>query len=99
MNFSFIKGMLTGVIATVIGVGVVLIGIVAIFLFATIGALIGAITGTILQNVPLLGGMVVKGFAQFGVENANLGEIGAALGFIAGFFKSTIEHKHDNCEC
>jgi hypothetical protein len=70
------------------GVGVVIFGLVAIFIFAIIGALMGAITGWILMYTPILGPAIKEGFASvFGVEAPNLIAIGAMLGFIAGFFK------------
>lgn len=77
----------------VIGVFVVLLGIVAVFLFAIFGALIGAITGWIISQTPILGDAVSKGFTSiFEVESPDLIAIGAMLGFIAGFFKQW-EHK------
>lgn len=71
-----------------IGLIVVLLGILAIFLFAIFGALIGAITGWILTQTPILGDAVKSGFASvFEIESPDLVAIGAMLGFIAGFFK------------
>ncbi|PIN85718.1 MAG: hypothetical protein COV47_00680 [Candidatus Diapherotrites archaeon CG11_big_fil_rev_8_21_14_0_20_37_9] len=93
----FSAGITGGIIGGVIGIIAVLIGIIGIFLFASFGALIGAITGWILQHIPILGDMVVRGFAQLGIANANLAELGATLGFIAGFFKSAIGKKDDCC--
>lgn len=70
------------------GAGVVVFGLVAIFVFAIIGALMGAITGFILEHTPILGVAIKDGFASvFGVFAPNLVAIGAMLGFIAGFFK------------
>ena len=70
------------------GIVVVFIGIVAVFLFAIFGALMGAITGWILGVTPVLGPAVKDGFTSvFGVEAPDLIAIGAMLGFIAGFFK------------
>jgi len=43
--------------------------------------------------VPILGNMVLNGFHQIGIQNANLAEIGAMLGFIAGFFKPVFERR------
>jgi hypothetical protein len=72
-----------------------LMGIFAIFLFAILGALVGSITGFILENIPTLGPLIQEGFILiFGIENAKLTAIGAMLGFIAGFFKSNI-HAHE----
>jgi len=72
----------------IIGFIVVLAGIIGIFLFAIFGALIGAITGWILGQTPILGDAVRTGFTSvFEVESPDLVAIGAMLGFIAGFFK------------
>lgn len=84
--------------AAAIGAAVATMGIIAIFFFAIIGALMGAITGFILSIVPVLGPLVVSGFAQLGVQNADLAAIGAMLGFVAGFFKSVI-NQGSNCNC
>jgi hypothetical protein len=84
----FEKYMAAGVGGFVIGILAVLFGIVAIFLFAILGALIGAITGWILEMTPILGPAVKDGFSSvFGVQSPDLVAIGAMLGFIAGFFK------------
>ena len=70
------------------GIAVVLLGLIALFLFAIFGALMGAITGWILGFTPVLGPAVKDGFtAVFGVESPDLAAIGAMLGFIAGFFR------------
>ncbi len=77
------------VIAGVVGLVAVLIGIFAIFLFAIIGALMGAITGWILSYTPILGQAVKQGFTSvFNIQSPDLVSIGAMLGFIAGFFKN-----------
>jgi hypothetical protein len=86
-------GILGALMAAVVGALVVLVGIIAIFFFAIIGALMGAVTGFILHLVPVLGPLVENGLRQIGIQNPDLPSIGAALGFIAGFFKSTQEHK------
>ncbi|MEK6957713.1 MAG: hypothetical protein AABW99_01920 [archaeon] len=93
MIFGFMKGTAGGIAGAILGIGVVIIGILAIFLFAIIGSVIGAITGFILQIFPVIGPMALKGFMQFGIVNPNLAEIGAALGFVAGFFKQNFNNK------
>ena len=93
MDGRFLAGLITGVTAAIIGMGIVIVGILGIFFFAIIGALIGAITGFILQSVPILGNMVLNSFHQIGIQNANLAERGAMLGFIAGFFKPVFERR------
>jgi len=87
-------GILAALTAAAIGAIVVIVGIIAVFFYATIGALMGAITGFILHLVPVLGPLVENGLSQIGIQNPDLTSIGAALGFIAGFFKSAQEHKH-----
>jgi hypothetical protein len=93
MDFMKAAGMAIG--GVFLGLLVVLLGIFAIFIFAILGALIGAITGWILSNTPVLGEAVKSGFSSlFGVESPDLVAIGAMLGFIAGFFKHW-DHKGD----
>ena len=86
---SIWKAAAIGSVAAVSGIVAVIIGIVAVFLFAIFGALMGAITGFILEIAPILGPLVKQGFASVGVSNPSLVAIGAMLGFIAGFFKSS----------
>ncbi len=76
--------------AAVVGVFAALVGIFAIFFFATIGAIMGAIAGWIVGLVPIIGELVKTGFTQIGMQNPNLVAIGAMLGFVGGFFKSTM---------
>ncbi len=89
MSSAVLKTIGIGAVAAIAGVVAVLIGIIAIFLFAIFGALVGAVTGWILSFTPILGALVLQGFMSFGVQNPNLMAIGAALGFVAGFFKSS----------
>ncbi|VVB57482.1 Uncharacterised protein [uncultured archaeon] len=93
MLSAIIKGVSVGVVAAITGVFAVLVGILAIFLFAIFGALIGAITGWLVSIAPVLGPLVADGFRSFGVTNPDLVAIGAALGFVAGFFKSNLGGK------
>ena len=82
--------MVVGKAAAGIGAGltVVIMGLVAIFIFAIIGALMGAIGGFLVQITPWLGDTVKAGFNSiFEVESPDLVAIGAMLGFIAGFFR------------
>lgn len=96
MDFMKAGGMAIG--GLFVGLIFVLFGIVAIFLFAIFGALIGAVTGWILGQTPILGDAVKTGFTSvLGVESPDLVAIGAMLGFIAGFFKNW-DHKHDHKE-
>jgi len=79
-------------VASFIGLFAVLIGVFGIIVFATIGAVMGAITGFIVQHVPILNELVINGFVQvLGIESPDLVAIGAMLGFVGGFFKSNNE--------
>lgn len=98
MVSDLIKGIGIGLGAAVIGVFAAFVGIVAIFLYAIMGALIGAVTGFILQYVPVLGPLVIHGFTTIGVQNPDLVSLGAMLGFIGGFFKSHVTSKCDKWE-
>jgi len=81
-----------------VGIAAVIVGLIAIFIFAIIGALMGAITGWIIQITPWLGDAVRAGFtALFDIESPDLVTIGAAVGFIAGFFKNWGGHNHNEC--
>lgn len=88
--------MVVGKAAAGIGIGfaAVLAGLIAIFIFAIIGALMGAVGGFIVQATPWLGDTVKAGFSSiFEIESPDLVSIGAMLGFIAGFFR---QWGHDN---
>jgi hypothetical protein len=79
-------------VASFIGLFAVLIGVFGIIIFATIGAIMGAITGFIVQYVPILNELVIMGFVQvLNIPNPDLVSIGAMLGFVGGFFKSNNE--------
>jgi len=84
-------GVVAALTAALIGIAVAVFGLVAIFFFATIGAIMGAVTGFIVQYVPFLGPLVIQGFEIIGIQNPNLVALGAMLGFVGGFFKS---HNH-----
>lgn len=84
-----------GTLAAAGGVVVAILGIFAIFLFAILGALIGAITGFIVGLVPILGPLVKQGFVAVGIENPDLAQIGAMLGFVGGFFKGHSGGPHE----
>ena len=86
MLASLFKSITVGVVAAIAGVFAVLIGIVAVFLYAIFGALMGAVAGWLVSVTPILGVLVATGFQSFGVAHPDLVAIGAALGFVAGFF-------------
>lgn len=88
---SFGKNVLGGIVmgfgAALVGAAIAVIGIIAIFLFAILGALMGAATGFIIGYVPVLGPLVVEGFRMIGVQSPDLAALGAMLGFVGGFFR------------
>lgn len=89
MLSSILKAIGIGVAAAVAGIVAAILGIAAIFFFAIFGALIGAFTGWLVQLTPWLGAVVQQGFVSFGILHPDLVSIGAAMGFVAGFFKSS----------
>ena len=81
-----------GIVGSIFGwICAAIIGILAIFVFASLGALMGAVTGWIVSVIPVLGALVKQGFEQVGILYPDLTAIGAMLGFIAGFFKLAIQ--------
>jgi hypothetical protein len=92
-----VKAFGIGLLGAVIGVVAVVIGIIAIFFFAIIGALVGAVTGFILNLVPVLGPLTVQGFKAVGIQSPDLVALGAMLGFVGGFFKSNL-HGGQQCK-
>jgi hypothetical protein len=97
MMSGIVKAAGIGIIAAIGGVIVAIVGIFAIFLFAILGALMGAVTGWIVQMVPVLGPLVKGGFMAIGLQNPDLVAIGAMLGFVGGFFKGS-GGSHE-CKC
>jgi len=76
-----------------VGTGIALVGLGAgfIFLSATLGALIGALFGEILDHTPYLNTAISETLNTMFHTNyftGNLDKLGATLGFIGGFFKS-----------
>lgn len=63
--------------------------ILAMLLFALVGAVVGIIAGWLVSIAPVVGPLVKQGFSAFGIPNANLVAIGAMLGFVAGFFRGS----------
>lgn len=61
------------------------LGIFLLFFACIFGALVGAFSGWLLSLTPL-GGMVVAGFGFFGVKVDSIVSLGAAIGFVSGFF-------------
>ena len=85
---------------TVVGAGVLVIG-------STLGAGIGAVCGQILDWVPYLNHAIPEGVAYLGnafgdTDNTrevigtlegNLDKVGAGMGFVGGFLKSSVSYK------
>ena len=75
------------------GLTVVFVGIIAgilLFVAVVLGTILGAFTGWIL-SLTFLGDWIISGFKAFGVNSeGKLVVIGAMLGFLSGFFKSSI---------
>lgn len=88
-----------GLLAGLTGIAVVFVGILAIFVFAIFGALVGAVTGWLVSIAPVIGPAVTDGFMQIGIKEPNLVALGAMLGFIAGFFKNHGSGDKNCCEC
>ena len=84
MSFNLVEGM-KGVMLIIVG-ALLIVGI--LFVGAILGALIGAVVGFVVSVTPWLGAAVIAGFATLGITGVNLVQVGAALGFIGGFFKS-----------
>ncbi|HDH44553.1 MAG TPA: hypothetical protein ENG66_04080 [Thermococcus sp.] len=77
----------------VIAFGLLFLIVIAINVF--IGVLIGTFVGWVVSITPL-GAIVEGGFIAIGLNGASghLTQIGGMLGFVAGFFKGTIECKY-----
>jgi hypothetical protein len=76
-----------------VATGIALVGVGAglIFLSATLGALIGALFGEILDHTPYLNTAIsetLNVIFQTNYFNGNLDKLGATLGFVSGFFKN-----------
>ena len=76
-----------------VGTGIALVGLGAgfIFLSATLGALIGALFGEILDHTPYLNTAIsetLNTIFHTDYFTGNLDKLGATLGFFSGFFKS-----------
>jgi CTP-dependent riboflavin kinase len=75
-----------------VGIGIALVGLGAgfIFLSATLGALIGALFGEILDHTPYLNTAIsetLNTIFHTDYFTGNLDKLGATLGFVGGFFK------------
>ncbi|MFA5108602.1 MAG: hypothetical protein WC492_03675 [Candidatus Micrarchaeia archaeon] len=93
------KGIGLGIVGAVVGIAAGIVGILAILLLASFGAIMGAIVGFVVSAIPVLGPLVKEGFMSFGIVDPNLVAIGAAVGFVAGFFKgnSSCPCRQDGC--
>ncbi|MBU0586008.1 hypothetical protein KJ780_00695 [Candidatus Micrarchaeota archaeon] len=89
------RGGIKETIVSLFGIAIAfIIGLAVIFLYAISGALFGALIGFLVEITPILGDLVKTGLFEFGIENANLIAIGAALGFLAGFFKQIFNREN-----
>lgn len=81
------------------GVAVVILATLGIagiaFVLCIAGSCLGALVGLVVGYTPYIGGMVIAGLSQLGIANANLVNIGAALGFIGGFIRSYTLNKSE----
>ena len=82
------------------------IGSAVIFIGSTVGAGFGALGGEILDHIPYLNQAIPKGVAYLGNAfsdsdttqqvmdylNGNLDKVGACMGFLGGFVKSTLSN-------
>jgi hypothetical protein len=66
---------------------VAVMGIMFLFVYAILGAVFGAVAGWFVQIAPVIGPAVRAGFGQIGLNVTDLTTVGAALGFVSGFFK------------
>lgn len=67
-----------------------LVGLLSlIFLGPLVGPLVGSLAGWLIGFTPMEE-WILHGFSSAGVKGVRLFEIGAALGFVGGFFRSTI---------
>lgn len=65
-----------------------LLVLLALFPMVFIGPLVGALSGWIIGLTPP-GEWILHGFSSAGVKGVRLFELGAALGFVGGFFRQT----------
>lgn len=72
-----------------IGLGVLGIGMIAVF--AILGTLFGAIGGWIVGL--FFGTTILKVGALYGLHGVTMWELGATLGFVGSFFKSSVAAK------
>ncbi|MFH0961392.1 MAG: hypothetical protein V1820_01780 [archaeon] len=80
MKWFFLESLVTAAVA--------MTGLVFLFVYAILGALFGAVAGWFVQIAPVIGPAVRAGFGQLGLPVTDLTTVGAALGFVSGFFKN-----------
>lgn len=81
-------------VAAILGIGGAVLVAVLVMVACIIGTLLGAFTGWLLMWVGIAP-WVYDGFAQLGLHVTNLWQVGAALGFVGGFFKASLEVKKE----
>jgi hypothetical protein len=78
----------------ILGLAVLFVGV--LFVFALLGTAIGAFAGWVISLTPL-GVLVENGFEAFGIHASGLlVQIGAMLGFLSGFIRGIVEVKHEH---
>jgi len=72
-------------------VGKVLLGIFVLFIMAIGGAVLGAFSGWCVGL--FYGDAILNIVSQLGITNTTMPQLGAALGFVGSFFRSTVNMK------
>jgi len=80
--------------AILLGLGGTVAVAFLVIISCIVGTVFGALTGWLLMWVGIAP-WVYDGFSQLGLHVTNLWQLGAALGFVGGFFKATLETKKD----
>ncbi len=77
-------------------IGAMVLFVMLAFLAAILGALCGGFTGWIIEHT-FLATFVLGGFSPFGFEvnPSDLPAIGAVLGFVGAFFRTSASHSKD----
>lgn len=74
----------------ILGLIVAIVAGVMLFVAIIFGTAFGALTGYLL-SLTILGDWIISGFKMFGFNiSGNLTVVGAMLGFLSGFFKTSV---------
>lgn len=74
--------------AKVVGVG--MLAVAAIFFFILLSTFIGGFTGWVIGL--FYGDTILRIFAQLGVKDITMFDLGIFLGFVGGFLKTKVTH-------